>query len=100
MQNNKKKVAKIVSMMPKYHNFFVAFCLMRDEAIVFYSRVVKRFRDLLGGVQAHNVIVTQFDKGLSSAICDEFLDNFQSPPNICYFNECIEQMFLFYKYKC
>ena len=73
-KTNKQKcpLCEIIEMTPTNHNFLVAFCLMRDEAVVSYSWVLERLRDIFGKVKTPNVIVIDRDKGLSANIRDVF----------------------------
>ena len=71
---NKQKwpLCEVIGMTPTNHNFFVAFCLMRDKAIVSYQWVLEGLRDIFGTAQTPSVIVSDRDEGLSAAIHDVF----------------------------
>ena len=49
-KTNKEKwpMCDAIGMTPTNHNFLVAFCLMRDEAVVSYSCVLQGLRDIFG----------------------------------------------------
>ena len=53
--NNKKwLLCEIVGMTLTNHNFLVVFYLMKDGAVVSYTWVLERLKDLLKGVQTYN----------------------------------------------
>ena len=63
INNKKQSLCEIFGITSINYNFLVAFCLIRDEAAILKNQVLERFKDLLGGVQIPNLILTDQDEG-------------------------------------